>query len=65
MGEFSSIVGVLRCIVNRLWNKLSMGHVIASQFVRDNLTWLAFMFTPIFGVRVKGQSKNVKEMGSV
>jgi hypothetical protein len=31
--------------VNRIQHQFSMGHVVAPQFIRDNLAWLAFVFT--------------------
>ncbi len=30
--------------MNGLWNLASIDHVVASQFIRDNLTQLAFIF---------------------
>jgi hypothetical protein len=38
--QFSPVVGVLLCIVNCLWNKLSMCNAVASKLVRHNLSRL-------------------------
>ncbi len=38
MGEISSLVSVLSCIVNRIWNQFAMSHIIGFHFIRDNLS---------------------------
>ncbi len=37
MGKFCPVIGILGCIMNRIWDELSMCHAIASQLVRHNL----------------------------
>ena len=44
VGQLTSIVGVLRCVVNRFWDKFSMSHVVASQFIRYDLSRFTSMF---------------------
>ena len=43
MGKFRTIVGILSGVVNTLRNQLPMGHAIAAQLIRHNLSWLALM----------------------
>jgi hypothetical protein len=38
MRKLRPVVGILGCIVNRLWHKFSMRNAIASQLVRHNLS---------------------------
>ncbi len=33
-GKFCPVIGILGCVMNRLWDELSMCHAIASQLVR-------------------------------
>ena len=44
MRKLRPVVGILGCIVNRLWHKFSMRNPIASQLVRHNLSRFAMMF---------------------
>ncbi|MFT7213171.1 MAG: hypothetical protein ACI9XK_003427 [Granulosicoccus sp.] len=44
MRRLSSIVGVFLSGVNRCRHQFSMCHTIASQFFRDYLPWLTFVF---------------------
>ena len=37
MRKFCPVVGIPRCIMNRIWNQLAMCDAVASQFVRHNL----------------------------
>ena len=43
MRKLRPVVGILECIVNRLWHKFSVRNAIASQFVHHNLSWFAAM----------------------
>jgi hypothetical protein len=45
VGEFSSIVRILLRVMNRLWNQFSMSHVVTSQFVLNDFTWLTSVFS--------------------
>jgi len=34
MRKFCPVIGILRCIMNRIWNQFAMCHAVTSQLVR-------------------------------